>query len=98
MSPEELPALYLDFTVSTEEFGRVVVKDLKPGGGEIDVTAENRWVLRRVSSEIVVASQISDQPILMFCIVPVSCDSPFAPNIRTNIKAITNKIHQSPPK
>ena len=49
MSPEELPALYLDFTVSTEEFGRVVVKDLKPGGGEIDVTAENRWVQLQVS-------------------------------------------------
>ena len=44
MAPDELPDLCLDFSVATEEFGRVVVRELKPGGEDIDVTAENRWV------------------------------------------------------
>uniref|UniRef100_I2CRW4 HECT-type E3 ubiquitin transferase n=1 Tax=Nannochloropsis gaditana (strain CCMP526) TaxID=1093141 RepID=I2CRW4_NANGC len=41
-SPEEVEALHLDFTVTFEAVGRQEVRELKPGGKDVALTAQNR--------------------------------------------------------
>jgi hypothetical protein len=42
VGPEEVAALHLDFTATVECLGERVVRELKPGGRDVALTAGNR--------------------------------------------------------
>jgi hypothetical protein len=52
--------LGMTFSVNEEVFGKVVEKELKPGGKNIQITEKNKKVGIRPASEIFLASKLSD--------------------------------------